>query len=129
MGKSKEVDCFKTNYASHDFFYIHIKPTDSSGEDGNFDKKVAVSGIRRCSAGNSDMKPDVIAVTGDHSTPSALKGHSWYPVPLMISSKYTFKDGVQSLPSLSAKGYLGRIRSTDLMPLLMANALKCSSLP
>lgn len=128
VGKSfeEEIDCFKANYDSHDFFYIHIKPTDSSGEDGNFDKKVAIlEEFDAVLPGILDMKPDVIAVTGDHSTPSALKGHSWHPVPLMIASKFTFEDAVERFTELEcAKGYLGRIHSTELMPLLMANALK-----
>lgn len=128
LGKSfrEEMDCFKANYDSHDFFYIHIKPTDASGEDGNFDKKVAIlEEFDTFMPEILEMGPDVIAVTGDHSTPAALKGHSWHPVPLMVSSKYTFKDAVERFTELEcAKGYLGRIRSTDLMPILMANALK-----
>ncbi|MGB9561956.1 MAG: phosphoglycerate mutase, partial [bacterium] len=68
---------------------------------------------------------DVIAVTGDHSTPSSLKRHSWHPVPLLIKGKYTFPDDGKRLTERECvKGILGHINGYNLMPILLANALK-----
>jgi 2,3-bisphosphoglycerate-independent phosphoglycerate mutase len=90
--KSSFNDMFRTvkdNYSSYDFFFVHIKPTDSAGEDGNFTKKVQIleeldSHLPELTA----LNPDVLVITGDHSTPSALSAHSWHPVPVLIHSKH-----------------------------------------
>lgn len=67
--------------------------------------------------------PDVLAVTGDHSTPSVMKSHSWHPVPLMISSKYPRLSSINGFNETECnKGSLGIIRSTEIMPLLLAHS-------
>ena len=113
-------------YKDYDFFYIHIKKTDSHGEDGSFGTKIEeiekVDGLLPKLTG---LKPDVIVVTGDHSTPAALKGHSWHPVPLLIYSQWCRKDSVQLFGETDcASGALGNLPAVDIMPLAMANALK-----
>ena len=114
------------NWASHDFFYIHYKRTDSAGEDGNFEAKVAAiealdSYIPRLFA----LKPDVLVVTSDHSTPALLKGHSWHPNPFVLVSPTAGIDDVQAFTERAcAKGILGRFRSISAMPLMLAHALK-----
>jgi 2,3-bisphosphoglycerate-independent phosphoglycerate mutase len=122
-------DEFKTlqeNYTKYDFFFLHVKWTDTAGEDGDFARKVKV--LEQVDAALpvlTALKPDVLVVTGDHSTPAAFGGHSWHPVPVMICSQYCRTDGVKqfSEPAFLAGG-LGRIASTQIMPLAMANARK-----
>jgi 2,3-bisphosphoglycerate-independent phosphoglycerate mutase len=121
-----EFTILKKNYADYDFFFIHVKWTDSAGEDGDFNRKVKV--LEQVDAALPDLlslKPDVLVITGDHSTPAVLAGHSWHPVPVLIASKYCRTDGVSqfSEPAFIAGG-LGRLQASQIMPLAMANALK-----
>ena len=121
-----EFMTLKQNYASYDFFFLHIKGTDSAGEDGDFDRKVAViEEIDRSLPEIMRMKPDVIVVTGDHSTPALLRAHSWHPVPVLLYSKWCRPDRVSEFSeSACILGGLGRFPATQIMPLAMANALK-----
>jgi 2,3-bisphosphoglycerate-independent phosphoglycerate mutase len=76
------------NYNSYDFFYIHFKKTDSYGEDGNFDAKVKViESVDEWLKKVVKINPDVLVITGDHSTPSVMKSHSWHPVPVVMHSR------------------------------------------
>ena len=123
------VDEFKTlkeHYKKFDYFFLHIKKTDSYGEDGNFQKKVEViEEVDRHIPALLELSPDVIAVTGDHSTPALLKGHSWHPNPFMLYSKYERIDDVQEFSEAAcAKGGLGRFLAVHEMPLMLASALK-----
>ncbi len=121
-----EFMTLKQNYANYDFFLLHIKGTDSAGEDGDFDRKVRI--IEQVDSALSELislEPDVVVVTGDHSTPALLKGHSWHPVPILLYSKWCRPDRVsQFSESACVSGGLGRFPATQIMPLAMANALK-----
>ncbi len=121
-----EFETLKQNYANHEFFFIHIKGTDSAGEDGNFDKKVRIiEQIDKALPELTSLEPDVIVITGDHSTPALLKGHSWHPVPIILYSKWCRPDRVGEFSeSACISGGLGRFSATQVMPLAMANALK-----
>jgi len=121
-----EFVTLKQNYANYDFFFLHIKWTDSAGEDGDFDRKVRIlEQIDAALPGLVSLEPDVIVVTGDHSTPAVLGGHSWHPVPVLICSKYCRPDRVKEFSELAfLSGGLGRLYATQIMPLAMANALK-----
>jgi 2,3-bisphosphoglycerate-independent phosphoglycerate mutase len=125
-GISEELEILRGCFASHDFFYIHIKPTDSAGEDGEFAKKVKViEEVDSALPQLLSLKPDVIVVTGDHSTPAVMKGHSWHPVPVLLYSQWCRPDKVRQFSeSACISGGLGKLYSTDIMPLAMANALK-----
>ncbi|MFA5374715.1 MAG: 2,3-bisphosphoglycerate-independent phosphoglycerate mutase [Dehalococcoidia bacterium] len=114
------------NYDKYDFFFIHIKGTDSAGEDGDFARKVSViEEVDRELPMLIDLKPDVIVVTADHSTPALLKGHSWHPVPFLLCSKWCRRDDVQEFSeSACVHGALGVFPATDIIPLALANALK-----
>lgn len=120
----EEIRILEENWAEHEFFFIHYKDTDEAGEDGDFDRKVAKleeadSFIPRLLA----LKPDVIAITGDHSTPALMAKHSWHPVPFMISGPFAGPDDCTAFTERQAKhGYYGRINAVDLMPLILANA-------
>ncbi|TET48488.1 MAG: 2,3-bisphosphoglycerate-independent phosphoglycerate mutase [Dehalococcoidia bacterium] len=121
-----EFMTLKQNYADYDFFFLHIKPTDTAGEDGDFDRRVKIfEQVDNTLPELIKLKPDVIVVAGDHSTPAILKGHSWHPVPILLSSKWCRPDRVSEFSEPAcASGGLGRFPATQIMPLAMANALK-----
>jgi 2,3-bisphosphoglycerate-independent phosphoglycerate mutase len=116
------------NWAKYDFFFIHFKYTDSSGEDGNFAAKVKRTeefdaAVPRITA----LQPDVLVVTGDHSTPSMLASHSWHPVPTLLVSKYCRTDACQKFGETEClRGGLGQFEAKYLMTLALANAGRLS---
>jgi len=120
----EEFQALTDHFAEYDFFYLHVKQTDSRGEDGNFDAKVEViEEVDRFLPQVLALKPEVLVVTGDHATPAKLAGHSWHPLPLILHSKYCLIDTVKKFDEVSCiGGALGRIPSVDLMPLALANA-------
>jgi 2,3-bisphosphoglycerate-independent phosphoglycerate mutase len=119
-------DALEKNWAKHDFFYVHYKKTDSAGEDGKFAAKVAaIEALDPFLPRIVALKPDVLVVTSDHSTPSCLKGHSWHPNPFLLVSPTAGADDVAAFSERAcAKGLLGRFRSISAMPLMLAHALK-----
>jgi 2,3-bisphosphoglycerate-independent phosphoglycerate mutase len=122
----EEFATLKQNYADYDFFFLHIKGTDSAGEDGDFDRKVRIiEEVDSALPILTGLEPDVIVVTGDHSTPALLKSHSWHPVPILLYSRWCRPDRVGEFSeSACIYGGLGRLPATQVMPLAMANALK-----
>jgi 2,3-bisphosphoglycerate-independent phosphoglycerate mutase len=121
---AEQVEALKKAWDSYDFFFLHFKYTDSTGEDGNFAGKVEKIEqldleIPRIRA----LNPDVLIVTGDHSTPSKLKSHSWHPVPTILCAKTVRPDGVVEFgESYCLRGGLGQIEAKYLMSLAMAHA-------
>ncbi|MBI3912734.1 MAG: 2,3-bisphosphoglycerate-independent phosphoglycerate mutase [Chloroflexi bacterium] len=121
-----EFTTLEKNWRAFDFFYLHVKKTDSSGEDGDFLKKARVieeldEQLPRLMA----LQPDVVIVGSDHSTPAILKAHSWHPVPVMLYSRYCRADGIAEYGERAcARGSLGRVRSKEIMPIALANALR-----
>lgn len=113
-------------YDDYDFFFIHFKKTDSTGEDGNFTAKVKVIEQIDAWAGQiRKLNPEVLVVTGDHSTPSFLKNHSWHPVPALLWSPNCRPDEVTQFGErYCARGYLGRMETKHLIMLALANALR-----
>ena len=116
----------KDNYDKYDFFFIHFKKTDSYGEDGNFDAKVKmIETVDTWSAKLRELSPEVLVVTGDHSTPSVLKSHSWHPVPALLWSAkgYSRADEVTQFgEKYCRQGYLGRMPMKNVLLIAMANA-------
>jgi 2,3-bisphosphoglycerate-independent phosphoglycerate mutase len=108
----------------YDFFYLHIKKTDTYGESGDFNAKVKVieevdSFIPRVMA----LNPDVVIVGGDHSSPAVLRSHSWHPVPTLLYSKYVREDGIKEFGERAcSRGSLGVFSAQEIMPLALANA-------
>ncbi|MBN01031.1 MAG: phosphoglycerate mutase [Planctomycetaceae bacterium] len=123
---AEQIDLLEKHWEEYDFFFIHYKYTDSTGEDGNFDAKVARTEdfdaiIPRVTA----LNPDVLIVTGDHSTPSFLKSHSWHPVPTLLVSDCCRPDGKQAFSERECiTGGLGHFEAKYLMSLALANAGK-----
>jgi len=108
-----------------DFFFVHIKPTDSRGEDGNFEAKVKViESVDAALPSLLDLRPEVLVITGDHSTPARLRSHSWHPVPLLLWAPQTIRpDEERSFGERAcARGGLGTIRAADLLPIALAHA-------
>lgn len=120
----EEFDALRDHYGQYDFFFLHIKPTDSRGEDGNFDAKVAViEEVDGLIPNVLALKPDVLVVTGDHSTPAALASHSWHPVPVLLSSADCRPDRVDRFGERDCiTGGLGRMPMMHLMGLALAHA-------
>jgi 2,3-bisphosphoglycerate-independent phosphoglycerate mutase len=117
-------EAVRSAYRDYDFLFVHFKKTDSTGEDGDFEAKVAASeAFDEVAARVAAVGPDVLAVTGDHSTPSALAIHSWHPVPLLLRAASARVDSVTAFgESHCARGSLGTISAIDLMPLMLAHA-------
>jgi 2,3-bisphosphoglycerate-independent phosphoglycerate mutase len=121
-----EFKTLKENYNNYDFFFLHIKWTDSAGEDGDFTRKVKVlEQVDKSLPTIMELKPDVLVITGDHSTPAVFGGHSWHPVPVVINAKYCRTDSVKEFSENAfLAGGLGRIRAAEIMTMAMANARK-----
>lgn len=121
-----EVQTIGDHFAHYDFFYLHFKKTDSAGEDGNFGAKVkALEEIDRVIPALLKLRPHVLVVTGDHSTPALLKAHSWHPNPLLLYSPYVRPDRVRRFTERECqKGQMGTLPATSLMPLMLAHGLK-----
>ncbi|MDE2688416.1 MAG: 2,3-bisphosphoglycerate-independent phosphoglycerate mutase [Chloroflexota bacterium] len=126
MSFDEELDTLEEHFDEHDFFFLHYKPSDSAGEDGDFQAKVkTLEALDACIDRLVAMQPDVLVVAGDHSTPALLAAHSWHPVPMMISSEWTIGENMESFDERAcAQGSLGRIPATELMLLAMAHAGK-----
>ena len=121
-----EVDTLRENWDKHDFFFLHYKPADAAGEDGDFDAKVKrleeldpfIPAIR-------ELEPDVLMVAGDHATPAIMAAHSWHPVPFMLNSKLTKGQGIPTFDERAcALGAIGSIPATSVMVLSLSHAGK-----
>jgi 2,3-bisphosphoglycerate-independent phosphoglycerate mutase len=121
---AEEIDVLEKEWNNYDFFFVHFKYTDSRGEDGNFEEKVRMieqfdSIVPRVTA----LKPMVLIVTGDHSTPARLASHSWHPVPTLLVSETCRPDGLTAFGEKQAlQGGLGHFPGAQLMALAMAHA-------
>ena len=120
----EEIAALKDNYGAYDFFFVHVKPTDSRGEDGDFAAKVKV--IEQVDAllpQVTGLDPEVLVVTGDHSTPATLASHSWHPVPVILAAKTCRPDRVERFGERDCiAGGLGRMPTVHLMGLALAHA-------
>ncbi len=120
----EQVRTLEKLWSQYDFFFLHYKYTDSTGEDGNFDAKVKAIEALDVEIGKMRaLKPDVLIVTGDHSTPSKMKSHSWHPVPTLIVADNARFDGATHFSESSCQqGGLGQFQAKHLMLLAMAHA-------
>jgi len=121
---ANEFDTLESEWNNYDFFYFHIKQTDTYGEMGDFKEKTRVIEefdvlLPRMLA----LKPDVIIIGGDHSSPAVMRSHSWHPVPLLLYARFVRPSGIHEFgESVCAQGSLGTIPATHVMPLALANA-------
>jgi len=114
----------RENWGRFDYFFVHYKYTDTAGEDGDFDRKVAkFEEVDTAIKSLIEMEPDVLMIAGDHSTPALMAAHSWHPVPFMLRSKWMRADecGMFSETELQ-RGSLGTFAAKEVLPLAMAHA-------
>ncbi|HAV42726.1 TPA: phosphoglycerate mutase [bacterium] len=121
-----QIETLKEYFKDYDFFYLHFKKPDSKGEDGNFEGRVKdLEELDKYIPSIVELNPEVLVVTGDHSTPAKLKSHSWHPVPVLLWSKFCRQDQVTTFGETACiQGGLGRLSAIHLMPLMLANAQK-----
>ncbi|MEC7556302.1 MAG: 2,3-bisphosphoglycerate-independent phosphoglycerate mutase [Planctomycetota bacterium] len=119
-----QMDRLEAAWDDHDFFFIHFKYTDSTGEDGDFDGKVArIEELDAAVPRITALEPDVLIVTGDHSTPARMKSHSWHPVPTLFASDRARTDAATSFgEDQCTNGGLGQFEAQHLMLLALAHA-------
>jgi 2,3-bisphosphoglycerate-independent phosphoglycerate mutase len=120
----EQFERYLAEHDNFDFFFIHYKYTDMHGEDGNFEaKKQAIEEFDAALPILLQKRPDVLAITGDHSTPCALKGHSWHPQPILLASPFAGSDKLQRFTETGANtGSLGLFEAKYLIRLMQANA-------
>jgi 2,3-bisphosphoglycerate-independent phosphoglycerate mutase len=121
---AEQFERYLKEYDNYDFFFIHYKYTDKYGEDGNFLAKMkAIEDFDAALPILLRKKPDVLAITGDHSTPCALHGHSWHPQPVLLHSVSSGSDKLERFTETGANlGSLGVMEAKFLIRLMQANA-------
>lgn len=125
-GVEDEINFLKGKYNEYDFFFVHVKKVDSYGEDGNFEGKAArIEEFDKLLPQILGLNPDVLVITGDHSTPALMKSHSWHPVPVLIKSPYVLSGLCSGFSERECtKGELGIFPAINIMPLALANAMR-----
>lgn len=120
----EQFDAYLQARNDYDFFFIHYKYTDMHGEDGNFDaKRQAVEEFDAALPVLLQNRPDVLAITADHSTPCPMKGHSWHPPPVLLTSAFSGSDKLERFTETGSNlGSLGVFESKYLVRLMQANA-------
>jgi 2,3-bisphosphoglycerate-independent phosphoglycerate mutase len=121
---AEQIEVLRRHWNEADFFFVHYKYTDAAGEDGDFQRKVRC--IEEVDAGVGEivaLGPDVLIVTGDHSTPSLLRSHSWHPVPVVLAAKSCRPDRASAFGEAHClQGGLGHVEAKHLLSLAMAHA-------
>jgi 2,3-bisphosphoglycerate-independent phosphoglycerate mutase len=122
----EQIDELTKCWNDYDFFFLHFKYTDSTGEDGAFEQKVKrIEELDAALPRIEKLRPDVLIVTGDHSTPSLLKSHSWHPVPTVLAAATCRTDGLEKFSERDClRGGFGIFPAKHLMLLAMAHALR-----
>jgi len=121
---AEEIDVLEQAWNDYDFFFVHFKYTDSRGEDGNFEAKAQmIEQLDQQVPRIMSLKPTVLVVTGDHSTPAKLASHSWHPVPVLLAADDCRPDRAAAFGEReAARGGLGHFEAIYLMPLALAHA-------
>jgi 2,3-bisphosphoglycerate-independent phosphoglycerate mutase len=121
---AEQVERLRANWHDYDFFFLHYKYTDAAGEDGDFARKVkCIEEFDAQIAGVMQLRPDVVIVTGDHSTPALYRSHSWHPVPVLLAAGTCRPDAATRFgEDQCLRGGLGQIEAKYLLPLALAHA-------
>ena len=121
-----EIRTLQDHWDAYDFVFLHYKDTDKAGEDGDFAGKVAaLERLDGALPAIQALRPDVLVVSGDHASPAVLRGHSWHPVPVVLAAQYALPDAVERFSERACgAGSLGTLPAHDLMPLVLAHALR-----
>lgn len=123
-GLDAQIAAIRDHWDDYDYFFLHHKATDEAGHDGKRPEKVAaIEDVDAVIGDLAALDPDVLVVTGDHSSPTQLSGHSWHPVPTLMWGPRVGRDAVTSFGERAcATGLLGQRPTTDLMPIMLASA-------
>jgi 2,3-bisphosphoglycerate-independent phosphoglycerate mutase len=118
------ISTLRENWDRFNYFFVHYKYTDTAGEDGDFDRKVAkLEEVDEHINGLLELEPDVLMVAGDHSTPALMASHSWHPVPFMLRAKNCRADECDNFGETALlQGSLGTFPAKEALPLAMAHA-------
>ena len=121
---AEQVEALRQHWDGYDFFFLHYKYTDAAGEDGDFERKVECIEAFDAQVGTvAGLHPDVLIVTGDHSTPASLRNHSWHPVPVVLAARSCRPDGATAFGEAQClHGGLGQVEAKYLLPLALAHA-------
>jgi 2,3-bisphosphoglycerate-independent phosphoglycerate mutase len=121
---AEQALALREHWDAYDFFFLHYKYTDAAGEDGDFERKVkCIEEFDGEISKVMDLQPDVVVVTGDHSTPAAMRSHSWHPVPVLLAAKTCRPDAATAFGEAQClQGGLGQIEAKYLLPLALAHA-------
>jgi 2,3-bisphosphoglycerate-independent phosphoglycerate mutase len=121
-----EIATLRAYWDAYDFLFLHYKDTDKAGEDGDFAGKVAaLERLDGALPAIEALAPDVLVVSGDHASPAVLSAHSWHPVPVVLAGRYALADAVERFTERACStGSLGTLPAHDLMPLVLAHALR-----
>ena len=121
---AEQIQRLHENWQDYDFFFLHYKYTDAAGEDGDFARKVkCIEEFDAHIGGVVELRPDVLVVTGDHSTPASLRSHSWHPVPVLLAASTCRPDAAMRFGENEClRGGLGQIEAKYLLPLALAHA-------
>ncbi len=124
----EEIRELSKRFSEYDFFYMHVKKTDSYGEDGNLESKIKeIEEFDRLLPRILELNPEVLCITSDHSTPAVMKSHSWHPNPILIKGPHMRRQEASGFSENSClKGVLGSFYAKDVMQLLMSHAGKLS---
>jgi 2,3-bisphosphoglycerate-independent phosphoglycerate mutase len=124
QGIGEILDAVAAHWSDFDFFFLHVKRTDQAGEDGDLAAKIAaIEEVDRALPRLLALAPDVLAVTGDHSTPAPMHAHSFHPVPLLVAARHAFAEGEARFDERAAtRGQLGTFPARELLGLLLAHA-------
>ena len=119
-----QFEAVRRHWDDFDFFFVHYKYTDTAGEDGDFlGKQREISRFDAELPALLRLNPDVVVVTGDHSTPAVMGAHSWHPVPTLIWGRDVRPDHVHDFSEPEcAQGELGTFPAKELLPLAFAHA-------
>jgi 2,3-bisphosphoglycerate-independent phosphoglycerate mutase len=123
-GLDDSIATVRKNRDQFDYFFMHYKYTDTAGEDGDFERKVAkLEEVDAAIPSLLVLKPDVLMVAGDHSTPAVLAAHSWHPVPFMMRAPWTRTDACDAFNEVALQtGSLGTFPAVEALPLALAHA-------
>jgi 2,3-bisphosphoglycerate-independent phosphoglycerate mutase len=119
-----EIIFMNKKFSEFDFFFLHVKKIDSYGEDGNFQGKAKqIEEFDKLLPEILALQPDVLIITGDHSTPCLMKNHSWHPVPVLLKSPYVLGGICNGFSERECiRGELGILPALNILPLSLANA-------
>jgi 2,3-bisphosphoglycerate-independent phosphoglycerate mutase len=127
-GIEDQIEALRANWDTYDFFFFHYKYTDSKGEDGDFDGKVSeIEKVDKAIPRIMELHPDVLVITGDHSTPATLKSHSWHPIPLILWAPGKTRSNLNVTgfgETQCLNGSLGNFNASSLMKLVTASAMR-----